>query len=230
MQLHIDPMHDEAASKTGKRPTATAVTTERLRQLILTGQLGAGQVLRQDELSAYLSVSRTPLREAIITLEAEGLVVTHPHKGAVVYKPTANELREIYEIRIMLETRAAREATEKMTPDVLAEVERIIDQLIEASGAARIVELNEAFRHTFYSASGKPLLVEMIHSVTLRAEPYVNLLVGGPRRPFTRGAFQPLLDAIHARDSARAATVTRKHLEKTVKGLLPTLERWDRPV
>src|SRR5262245_35605158 len=91
-------MSEHQRLKSAKRQTVSGATTERLRELILTGRLGAGEPLRQDELSAYLSVSRTPLREAIITLEAEGLVVNHPHRGAVVYKPTAEELREIYDI------------------------------------------------------------------------------------------------------------------------------------
>lgn len=217
-------MQDPQNLKNAKRQTVTGATTDRLRHLILSGRLGAGQVLRQDELSAYLSVSRTPLREAIIALEAEGLVVSHPHKGAVVYKPTADELKEIYEIRVMLETRAAKEATERMTPDVLKAVEAIVDALIHASTASELVALNESFRQTFYSASGKRLLVDMIRSVTLRAEPYVSLLVGGPRRPFTKREFSPLIEAIRAGDGNRAAAVTRRHLEKTVKGLLPILK------
>lgn len=205
-----------------KRQTVTGVTTERLRELILTGELGAGETLRQDELSAFLSVSRTPLREAIITLEAEGLVVSHPHRGAVVYKPTADELREIYEIRILLETHAAQAATEGMTPEVLQAVENIVTEMTTAS-TAKLIELNENFRYTFYSASGKRVLVEMIRSVTLRAAPYVRLLVGRPQRPFTPQEMAPLLEAIRAGDGKRAATITRKHLEKTVNGLLPML-------
>jgi DNA-binding GntR family transcriptional regulator len=217
-------MSEHQKLKSAKRQTVTGVTTDRLRELILTGRLGAGEALRQDELSAYLSVSRTPLREAIITLEAEGLVVNHPHRGAVVYKPTADELREIYEIRILLETHAAQAATERMTSEVLRAVEEIVTEMSTAASASKLIELNERFRQTFYSASGKRLLVEMIRSVTLRAEPYVRLLVGGPRRPFTMREFSPLLEAIRAGDGKRAATITRKHLEKTVNGLLPILK------
>ena len=217
-------MSEHQRLKSAKRQTVSGATTERLRELILTGRLGAGETLRQDELSAFLSVSRTPLREAIITLEAEGLVVNHPHRGAVVYRPTADELREIYDIRILLETHAAQTATERMTPEILQAVEGIVNEMSQAVGASKLIELNDKFRQTFYSASGKRLLVEMIRSVTLRAEPYVRLLVGGPQRPFTMREFSPLLAAIHAGDGKRAASITRKHLEKTVNGLLPILQ------
>ncbi len=217
-------MSERHKLKIAKRQTVSGATTERLRELILTGRLGAGEALRQDELSAYLSVSRTPLREAIITLEAEGLVVNHPHRGAVVYKPTADELLEIYDIRILLETRAAQEATERMTPETLQAVEDIVNEMSTAVGASKLIELNDRFRQTFYSASGKRLLVEMIRSITLRAEPYVRLLVGGAQRPFTKREFAPLLEAMRAGDGKKAATITRKHLEKTVSGLLPILK------
>lgn len=217
-------MSERHKLKIAKRQTVSGATTERLRELILTGRLGAGEALRQDELSAYLSVSRTPLREAIITLEAEGLVVNHPHRGAVVYKPTADELLEIYDIRILLETRAAQEATERMTPETLQAVEDIVNEMSTAVGASKLIELNDRFRQTFYSASGKRLLVEMIRSITLRAEPYVRLLVGGAQRPFTKREFAPLLEAMRTGDGKKAATITRKHLEKTVSGLLPILK------
>ena len=217
-------MSEHQRLKNAKRQTVTGATTEKLRELILTGRLGAGETLRQDELSSYLSVSRTPLREAIITLEAEGLVVNHPHRGAVVYKPTAEELLEIYDIRILLETHAAQAATERMTPEILRSVESIVEEMSAASGASKLIEFNNSFRQTFYSASGKRLLVDMIRSVTLRAEPYVRLLVGGPQRPFTKSVFEPLLAAVRAGDGKRAATITRKHLEKTVNGLLPLLK------
>jgi DNA-binding GntR family transcriptional regulator len=217
-------MTEHQRLKDAKRQTVTGATTEKLRELILTGRLGAGETLRQDELSSFLSVSRTPLREAIITLEAEGLVVNHPHRGAVVYKPTADELLEIYDIRILLETHAAKAATERMTPEILRAVEEIVDEISTASGASKLIELNNSFRQTFYSASGQRLLVEMIRSLTLRAEPYVRMLVGGTHRPFTRSVFAPLLTAVRAGDGKRAATITRKHLEKTVSGLLPLLK------
>ncbi|MGE3990822.1 GntR family transcriptional regulator [Pseudorhodoplanes sp.] len=217
-------MSERHKVKIAKRQTVSGVTTERLRELILSGRLGAGEPLRQDELSAFLSVSRTPLREAIITLEAEGFVVNHPHRGAVVYKPTVDELLEIYEIRILLEARAAHEAAERVTPEVLRAVEGIVEEMNNAVSASKLIELNESFRHTFYSASGKRMLVEMIRNLTLRAEPYLRLLVGGPRRPFTKLEMAPLLDAIRAGDGKRAATITRKHLKKTVSGLLPILK------
>lgn len=211
--------------KQPKRQTVTGVTTERLRRLILSGELGAGETLRQDELSAQLGVSRTPLREAIITLQAEGLVTNHPHKGAVVYKPTADELKNIYEVRLLLETYAAREAVLHMTPDRLAKIEDVIAKLNDETNLWELIQLNHEFRETFYEATQNKHLVDMIRSLTLRADPYVGLLVGGPWRPFSKDEFRDLLDAMHTGNGEKAATLTRNHLEATVQRVLPMLRR-----
>jgi DNA-binding GntR family transcriptional regulator len=212
-------------TKTFESQTVATVTIDRVRDLIISGELTAGEALRQDELSLRLGVSRTPLREAIIRLQAEGLVVNHPHKGAVVYKPTVEELEEIYEIRILLETHAARLAASRMTEEILAAVEAIVDDLDRADDPWDLIRLNHAFRRTFYSAAGNKHLVDLIQNLTLRAEPYVRILVGGARRPFKRAEFRSLLTAIRNRDADRAEAITRSHLEATVQHVLPVLRR-----
>ncbi|WP_397473797.1 GntR family transcriptional regulator [Pusillimonas sp.] len=207
-----------------KPQTVTAITTDRLRQLILNGDLGVGEPLRQDELSARLGVSRTPLREAIITLQAEGLVINQPHRGAVVYKPTRAELEEIYEIRILLESHAAYHAALAITAEQLVEVEKIVQSMDESDRRADLINLNRQFRELFYSASGKIHLLEIIRSLTRRAEPYVNLLIGATKRPFHRNQFSDLLGALRKRDAERAADITRSHLKATVEAVLPLLK------
>lgn len=203
--------------------TVSQRTTERLRQLILSGQFSAGAPLRQDQLCAALGVSRTPLRQAIIALEAEGLIVSTPHRGAVVYKPTATELREIYDLRILLETRAARAAAARIDDATILEIERITQEMAENVSPAQLVALNDDFRLRLYAHAGNRLMLEMIGGLTRRARPYVLLLVVAPHRPFTRREFAPLLQALRARNGGRAAEITRRHLEKTVSRLLPML-------
>jgi DNA-binding GntR family transcriptional regulator len=212
-------------TKTFERQTVATVTIDRMRDLITSGELTAGEALRQDELSARLGVSRTPLREAIIRLQAEGLVVNHPHKGAVVYKPTVEELEEIYEIRILLETYAARLAVTRMTDEIFTAVQGLVDELDTAENPWDLVRLNHEFRQTFYSATRNKHLVELIRNLTLRAEPYVRILVGGVRRPFKREEFHSLLAAIRDRNATRAEAITRAHLETTVQYVMPVLKR-----
>lgn len=211
--------------KESKRQTVTAATTERLREMIIGGDLIAGETLRQDDLSARLDVSRTPLREAIITLQAEGLVVAHPHKGAIVYKPTADELQNIYEIRILLETEAARQATLKMTPERRAAIEAIISRMDAESSPWELIRLNHEFREAFYATAGNPLLVEVIRRLMMRADPYVGMLAGSALHPFAASEFEDLLGAVRNCDAEGAASATRAHLEATVDKVLPMLRR-----
>ena len=208
-----------------KRQTATGRTTERIRELIISGEIGAGETLRQEELSVRLGVSRTPLREAMIILQSEGLVINHPHKGTVVYKPTVAELQEIYATRLLLEPAAARLATRNMTPAVLAEVDSIVHEMTATTTPWQLIRLNHEFRYAFYSASGNRTLADTIRGLTLRAEPYVGILVSGLNRPFTDQAFAALLEAIRRGDGDRAAAVTQAHLEATVANVLPMLQR-----
>src|SRR6187399_1679140 len=77
-----------------------------LREAIITGHLRANEPLPQDEIAAQLRVSHIPVREALRQLESEGLVTYQPNRGATVSALTSEEIREIYEIRVILETAA----------------------------------------------------------------------------------------------------------------------------
>ncbi len=98
--------------------TISGAVAARLRQEIVAGELPAGQRLRQVEIARRLGVSTTPVREALAALQREGLVALHPQRGAVVFLPSVDDLREHYEIRIALEELAVGKAAERFEPDV----------------------------------------------------------------------------------------------------------------
>ena len=81
--------------------------TDRIREMILDGQFAPGERLRQDDLATALGVSTMPVREALRQLQAEGLVVFYPRKGAVVATLSVSEYEEIYRIREQLEILAS---------------------------------------------------------------------------------------------------------------------------
>jgi DNA-binding GntR family transcriptional regulator len=96
------------------RDTTAKVVAERLRDEIQDGTLSPGTRLRQNEVARRFGVSTTPVREAFAQLQAEGLVRIDPHRGAVVFRPTTDDLVEFYEIREVLESLAVVRAIPRL--------------------------------------------------------------------------------------------------------------------
>ena len=108
-----------------------------IRQAIVEGRYRPGQRLVEQRVGEEFALSRTPVREALKLLHAEGLVLTEPNKGAVVRPLTLTDVEDIYELRAELESYAARRAAARITPDEVAEIDAAIDAFDAAvDGAA----------------------------------------------------------------------------------------------
>lgn len=112
------------------------VVYRNLRRSIIRGELAQGATLSETELARRLAVSKTPVREALSRLAQEGLLVTTPHKGAVVTNLSREDVEEIYRVRMQLEGLAARMAAERLTEEHAKSLTAILDDL-EAATAAR---------------------------------------------------------------------------------------------
>jgi DNA-binding GntR family transcriptional regulator len=133
-----------------------------LRQAILNGVLAPGEHLRQDALAESIGVSRMPVRSALLQLESEGLVAFHPHRGAVVTALSVEQVREIYEIRLMLEGHALRRGIESITPERLERLEHLAGELDGADSGEGFARLSFHFYRELYDAQTNPLLVGLI--------------------------------------------------------------------
>lgn len=149
-----------------------------VRGLILRGQYGTGSRLGEVELAATLGVSRTPVREALRLLAAEGLVELTPNKGARVMAWTDAELEEVFAMRAQVEGLAARRAAERVTDADLDELERLAVEHAEATAARgdrdleRVYELNGRFhagvvRAAAVGSSLSAVVGSLVHSVVL---------------------------------------------------------------
>src|SRR5436190_2563510 len=98
---------------------ASAAATELIREAILDGRLPPGQRLKEEELARELGISRTPVREALLILQAEGLVDAAPNRGAVVRSHDGDDLEDLYQLRALLEGHAARRAAASISDDAL---------------------------------------------------------------------------------------------------------------
>ncbi len=110
-------------------PTLPEIVYNELRNAILNGVFLPGQMLRQDEVAARLGVSRSPLREALPRLEAEGIVVLHPRRGYAVAELNRDEIIEVFDLRILLEVELARRAIRRRTEGDIARVYAIATEM-----------------------------------------------------------------------------------------------------
>src|SRR5947199_10401231 len=94
---------------------ASVAATELIREAILDGRLEPGRRLKEEELARELGISRTPVREALLMLQAEGLVVSTPNRGAMVRVHDAEDLDDLYQLRALLEGHATRRAATRIS-------------------------------------------------------------------------------------------------------------------
>lgn len=146
------------------RPAAEQAA-QSLRDEILSGAIPSGARLGEAELAGRLSVSRTPIREALSRLAAEGLVELQPHRGARVATWTTEQLREIFELRLRLEPYAVRVAVPLLNDEQLTELDELAAAMLDRDRTA-IVELNRRFHAIFIDAAGSPPLAAALRGVT----------------------------------------------------------------
>ena len=128
--------------------TREEFAAQKLREAILLGHLKPGDKLDQNEIAELLGISRSPVRDALRTLAAEGLVEVIPHRGAAVAELSADEVEEIFLIRRILEGMAARLATQRIGPAQIAELQAVLDEIDQTSDLDGWLELNRRFHHT----------------------------------------------------------------------------------
>src|SRR3954471_4720361 len=117
--------------------TTPDLIADTLRDEILRGEISPGAALRQEELAERFGVSRLPVRDALMRLEAQGLVHVYPNRGAFVISLSADEVREIYEMRILLEGDILERAVPRMTEEDWRRIEAArIDAERSANGPA----------------------------------------------------------------------------------------------
>ena len=145
---------------------------QELRERILSRALLPGQRLVERELSNQLEVSRIPLREAILQLEAEGLVLVRPRRGAFVASFPEQELEDFFALREALEPLAARLATVRATPADLEQMRRHLDDettALEGGDIEALDSASTAFHTAIAEAADSSLLVSVMRPLGIRA-------------------------------------------------------------
>jgi GntR family transcriptional regulator, rspAB operon transcriptional repressor len=195
-----------------------------LRSEILDAELRAGTVLAEVEQSQRLGVSRTPLREALSRLAAEGLVSTHSGRGVVVTAVSADNVTELFEVREALEVQAARLAARRRDPETFATLRaefQDVDGLL--TDKRHYYELVGRLDDAIDAAAGNPFLVSSLDGVRTHVARIRRLSQDDPARlrDAAREHLQ-ILDAIIEGDESLAASATRVHLHNSLRNILTT--------
>lgn len=191
-----------------------------IRTAIIRGVLPGGLPLRQDEISAKLSVSHIPVREAFRQLEAQGLVRIYPNRGAVVTKLTFEEMSNVMDTRIILELGAIRAAIPLMTEDVIKRAHTIIEDSLVEKDYHKLEELNLKLHFTLYEPANNPTLFALIDQLHANVDRYVRPYYSDNcHHKQSRKEHTELLEACKNKDADLAAAILRTHLE-AVKVLL----------
>ena len=198
--------------------TMAEAALERLREEIILGELTPGTPLRLEDLARSLGMSISPIREAVRQLEALGLAEHVPHHGAKVTGLDVEELRELFSVRLALETLALRRAAELFGPAY----EQAAREHLAAFDAARArsdtraaVRAHTAFHFALYSAARSGWLLRLIRPAWDSCERYRPVLLGstGELQERHRELDAGLLAACVDHDIDRAAGAFRAHLE-----------------
>lgn len=206
--------------QTLERDTTAKVVAGRLRDEIQAGTLSPGTRLRQNDVARRFGVSTTPVREAFAQLQAEGLVRIDPHRGAVVFHPTVEDLMEFYEIREVLEALAVGQAMSHLDGDAVRELNSLIDKMRKTEDARRWMKLNDEFHLHLYERAHRPRLNAMIENLRDASTPYIHMFVAG-RSPAARAneEHQEILDACTRGDRDAAERAVREHLRSASREL-----------
>jgi DNA-binding GntR family transcriptional regulator len=206
--------------------SASDIIADALRDAITSGDLSEGQALRQEDIARMFNVSRIPVRQALVNLESQGLVVTQRYRGAVVASLSEQEILEIYEFRALVESEIVALAVKKLDNRRLALAQTYCDEFDAAGEPSKWGELNRLFHYTLYEPCDRPYYLQVINSALGRIERYqraqLSLTDGRKRAAIEHLA---ILEACKRRDGEGAKQLVREHIAGAGRALVNFLQR-----
>jgi DNA-binding GntR family transcriptional regulator len=194
---------------------------ERLRALILTGEYGPDERLVEEQLAERLGVSRTPVRQALTMLEAEGLVEVAPNRGATVCSFSVEDVWDIYDLRAVLEGHAARRAAGRITNSELARLGELTGEMEGLAGRFEdheeeirtLVGLNQGFHGIIVEASRNRRLQRLINRTVEIPLMFKAFFWYTPHeRVISNHYHRQILEALEKGDADRAEIIMREHV------------------
>ena len=209
--------------------TLSAAIVEQLRHDILDGTYAAGEQLRQDALAATFQVSRIPVREALFQLEAEGLVLIEPHKGAIVSAFSLEEIDDVFDLRVLLEPRMLVRSAPLLTPDDFAQISVLDGEFkgaIAAQNVAQWGQLNARYHLALYRHAGQPRTLAIVTSLLQTSDRFTRLQMNrAPALSRAESEHRKLLRLCQEGKVTQACEYLVAHIEKVRQDLHALLKR-----
>ncbi len=208
------------------RSTLQSKVTNKLREVILTGHFNMGDRLVQEEWADKLGVSRMPIREALVQLEKEGLVRIEPRRGAIVTPISVEDIKEIYQLRVLLEGEAVERALPYIEEEDIKELSRLDSMMRSLGNTEEDVEiymrLNIEFHHILRRGCPWRRIHDMIDTLWKGIPPYTPSLLAGHLEE-THKEHGLMIVGIKQRDAKKLRKVIERHILRTRDNLIQVI-------
>ena len=210
------------ADRAQRFETAEEYALAKLRDLILSGELAGGTKLQQNELADRFGISRMPVRQAIVRLEYEGLVVQRPNRGAFVTLLGPNDILELFEMRSVLEGLALRLATPQMGVEEQNNLLRLIKVMDEARGDVDVwIQRHDDLHEFLCNCAKRPTLAASARQMRLTVTPYIRVYLSAYESAEMYGfEHHTLLRAVKTGDPTHCEEVMREHVLSAANGVV----------
>ncbi len=214
-----------------KRNSLTEQVTMKLRQAILDGRIKAGERIIEEDIAAMMKTSRGPVRDALIELEHEGLVIRERNRGAMVISLSIEDVEEVWALRVALEGLALRYVMERASEEDLDALQEIVQELSagvkEDFSLAKAVDLDLKFHEQLVITSGLKRLIAYWQGLKsqiwfLIFSRNIDEIATLPKR--TDLSHRVLIDAIRAKDYDKAKQVLKRHMESGYMNFVKTYQ------
>lgn len=209
-----------ASSRRIKKPKSlTLLALENIRQGITTGAYALGSPLYEKHLAKEFGISKTPVREALVQLQREGLVVVMPHSGTFVFETATGEVSELCELRLILETNALQLAMQRQGVRLIAELDAILAAMREALKKKQVVryrDLDAQFHKAFFEHCGNSYLTASYSLIEAKVQTLrVNLITPLPRlAALSMDEHVQITNELREADVGKSLKVLSEHIKR----------------
>ena len=213
-----------------KRQTASEQVADYISSIIMSGKLVGGQQIRQEAIAEELGVSRIPVREALLLLEASGLVVNRPHRGAVVAELSIDDAHDVFESRLMLEPFLVAKAAEKRTEQDVETARTAMlayeNAILRKARESELNALNWELHLALMRPAGMTRILTFLETLLNSADRYLRLQIrpDGARKAAIED-HRSMVEAFELRLPDRCRDLTHQHIKRAREEIILCLSR-----